>query len=281
MNTRVGVLISTYNWPEALRACLRSLADQTRPADEVIVADDGSGPETAAVLAEFSYLPLVHVWHPDAGFRLSEIRNKGIAAARSDYLISLDGDMLLERHCVEDHVSLLRRGCFRQGSRIPLNQGVTQRLLGDAGGMPRWWHPGLTRRWKNFRWRPLANIINRSNTDAMSVRGCHQGFWRDDLISVNGFNGEIQGWGREDNELAVRLINSGVHRRNLRQSAVAFHLWHAERSRDQVSTNEAILHRTIAERSQRAVKGLEEWLAAPLAFVQLDRRPAKLDGGKT
>jgi predicted glycosyltransferase involved in capsule biosynthesis len=38
-------------------------------------------------------------------------------------------------------------------------------------------------------------------------------FWRDDLVKVNGYNEAFIGWGREDNEIGLRLIHSGLRKR--------------------------------------------------------------------
>jgi len=43
----VALIITTYNWPEALRVTLRSVLRQTRLPDEVVIADDGSDTRTA------------------------------------------------------------------------------------------------------------------------------------------------------------------------------------------------------------------------------------------
>lgn len=271
---RLALVISTYNWPEALRAVLATVRAQTRPPDEVIVADDGSGPETAAVVHEFADLPLAHVWHPDEGFRLAEIRNKAIAAAASDYVVSLDGDMLLHPAFVADHLAFARRGSFVQGSRIPLAQRLSVRLLAAPGTVPRWWQAGLRRRWKQWRLPWVARCGGWRSRDAASVRGCHQAFWREDLLAVNGFNQAIKGWGREDNELAARLIHRGILRRNLRQAAIAWHLWHPERSRARLPENEAILARTLAERATRCADGIDRWRADPGRWIRSDWRPA-------
>lgn len=66
----VAVVVCTYNWHEALRLCLGSLTKQTRKPDEVIIADDGSTPETSKTIDEFrSRLPIKHIWQQDEGFR--------------------------------------------------------------------------------------------------------------------------------------------------------------------------------------------------------------------
>ncbi|MCS6970007.1 MAG: glycosyltransferase family 2 protein [Planctomycetota bacterium] len=271
---RVALIISTYQWPAALRAVLHSVRAQTRRPDEVLIADDGSGEETAATLQEFRDLPLAHVWHPDEGFRLAEIRNKAIAAARSSYLISIDGDMLLHPRCVADHLACARPGSFVQGSRIPLSEERSAALLADPGALPAWWQSGVRRRWKQWRSLTLARCLAWPSRDPLSVRGCHQAFWREDLLAVNGFDGEMQGWGREDNELAARLIHAGVVRRNLRQAAIAWHLWHPERSRAQLSANDGILQRTLTTRATRCVHGIDRWLADPARWIRADWRPS-------
>ena len=70
---------------------------RTEVPGEIIVADDGSGPDTRSVVERHeaaSPCPLHHVWHPDEGFRLGGIRNKAMARAAGDYIVSLDGDMV-------------------------------------------------------------------------------------------------------------------------------------------------------------------------------------------
>ncbi len=86
---KVTLLISTYNRPDALNVVLDSVSRQTRMPDEIVVCDDGSGPDTAAVIERWRKrmsAPLIHVWQPDEGFRLAASRNKGIAASTSSRL---------------------------------------------------------------------------------------------------------------------------------------------------------------------------------------------------
>ena len=67
----ISVIVATYNRPDALDAVLRSLAGQGDADFEVLVADDGSRPDTAAVVDAWKGRVgrrLLHVWHPDEGF---------------------------------------------------------------------------------------------------------------------------------------------------------------------------------------------------------------------
>ena len=83
--------------------------------------------------------------------------------------------------------------------------------------------------WKHaYHWpRPLRRV----RSDLNGIRGCNLGLWRADLVRVNGYNEAFVGWGREDSELAVRLMNSGVRRLDVRGWALCYHLWHPPASR--------------------------------------------------
>lgn len=114
----VSLLVSTYNWPRALYLCLDSVMQQTVLPDEILIADDGSGMATRDVVRHFeriSPVPMRHIWHEDRGFRVATIRNKAIAASTCDYIIQIDGDLILERHFVQDHILFAKPGCYVSG----------------------------------------------------------------------------------------------------------------------------------------------------------------------
>ena len=94
---RTTVVITTYNWPQALRCALAALARQKVLPDEVIVADDGSDDATRTLLQTIARdfpVPLRHSWVEDRGFRVALARNRAIAACSGDYVLLLDGDMV-------------------------------------------------------------------------------------------------------------------------------------------------------------------------------------------
>ncbi|TBR36505.1 MULTISPECIES: glycosyltransferase family 2 protein [Dyella] len=236
--TTVSMLISTYNWKEALALVLRSVAAQSRLPDEVIIVDDGSREDTAQLIREAARtfpVPLRHVWQPDEGFRKSRILNCGIAAARGEYVIQVDGDMVIHRHFVADHLSLAQPGRFLQGTRIRTTVEETARLI--AGGAPRFswftdayyrddkdratYHFG--RRHHTLRLPWLARLKSRSSGHPM---GCNISFWREDLVRVNGYDERMHGYGSEDLEIDIRLRNAGLRRSQIKFAALALHLEH-------------------------------------------------------
>ena len=127
---KVTLLIITYNWPEALRMVLESAMHQSKMPDEIVIGDDGSTAETKLLIesyAKSSPVPVVHVWQEDKGFRRTVILNKAIAKATGDYIIQVDGDVILDSHFVADHLEVAQKGCFVCGSRVRLEASVSKR----------------------------------------------------------------------------------------------------------------------------------------------------------
>jgi glycosyltransferase involved in cell wall biosynthesis len=101
----VSVIVPAFNAEKTLAETLRSVAAQTRPADEVIVVDDGSADATADIAAA---VPGVRVLrHGNAG--TGGALNAGLRAARHALLAFLDADDLWDARCLEVHLSHLER----------------------------------------------------------------------------------------------------------------------------------------------------------------------------
>lgn len=258
---RLTVLITTYERADALDAVLRSLARQIDSPEEVIIADDGSGPATRAVIERFAAAvryPVLHERHEHDGFRVCRIRNRAIARATGEYIVQLDGDMVLHPAFLADHRASVRPGCYVQGTRILCDEALTRRLLDREPHTitPRTRGIGGLRRTYAAHLPALGRALVRLANTFIAVKGCNQGFWRRDLERVNGYNENMTGWGSEDKELAVRLENSGVRRRTLFLAGIAYHLHHAPAARDRHGINQSILARTREQRLVRCEHGI-------------------------
>ena len=221
MHTSVALIIATYNWPQALEQTLRSVVHQTILPNEVLIADDGSDERTANLIQKFKdahpTLNIVHVWHEDNGFRLAAIRNKAIRMAQSDYIIQIDGDIILDQNFIADHLSIKAIGYFVTGSRLLLGKKITDELL-DSEKIN-----FASLRWKGknffntlripFFTRLLQNTYKTKGKHLDYVKGCNMAFWKSDLYLVNGYDESFIGWGREDSDICIRLINAGVKKK--------------------------------------------------------------------
>jgi len=254
-----SLIVTTYNRPDALALVLAAATNQTVPPTEILVADDGSGPETGELvrrLAAGSATPIRHLWQEDQGFRAARCRNMAIAAATGDYLIFIDGDMVPTRDFVADHLQMARPGCFVQGSRVLVDQKATARVLKEGWRESGLFSPGLGNRKNLLRFPLLARILLHPSTSDHGIRTCNFACWRRDAIAVNGFNEDFHGWGREDSEFAVRLLNAGAKRINLKFMARAFHLHHPEAEREKLAANDAILEQARIEKKTRCDRGV-------------------------
>jgi len=263
--SRISLIVTTYNWPAALELTLKSIARQSVAPTEVIVADDGSGAATRQVVIRWQErlaVPLVHVWQPDEGFRLARSRNRAIAAARGDYLIIVDGDMVLHRHFVADHARAARHGAFIQGVRLLTGPRAAAGMLEQGHLDLGLFASDIHRRRHTIRSLFLSRLIFKERTGQRAIRGCNQAYWKSDLVRVNGFNEAFVGWGREDNEVAARLYNAGVRRRNLKFQALAIHLHHPLRHAQIGERNDAILSDAINERKAWCPLGLSQHIEA-------------------
>jgi glycosyltransferase involved in cell wall biosynthesis len=268
---RLSLIVTTYNRPDALRAVLLSLAAQTDCGFEVLVADDGSRPETAAAIAEaaadFS-VPLVHLWQTDDGFRAAAARNLAVAASRGDYLVFIDGDCVLRPDFVARHRALAEAGWFVAGNRILLSQAFTARMLQASSGTL---HADSRLTWLGRRlsgainrWLPLCFLPGQGWRKAQpqrwrGARTCNLAIWRSDFDLVNGFDEAFQGWGHEDADLAIRLLHAGVRRKDGRFSTAVLHLWHHENDRSHLPENECRLADILGGDRVRAEQGIDAY----------------------
>ena len=77
---------------------------------------------------------------------------------------------------------------------------------------------------------------------------------------ANGFNEDFEGWGREDSEFFVRLMNYGIKRKTLRFNSIQFHLWHKINSRKALLKNDQLLKETINEKLIWCEQGIAQFL---------------------
>ena len=256
---KLTLIITTYNWPESLLLVIESIKRQTILPDEVIIADDGSTKETKDLINNFKKdtdLNIIHSWQEDMGFRASRSRNNAIFKSSGDYIVLIDGDTIIHTDFVKDHISNAEPGYFVQGSRALLSKKQTKKALAEKIVNFPFFSSEFKNRKNSIHSGLLSKIFSSKKNHLHGIKSCNMAFYREDCLNINGFNNEFEGWGREDSEFVVRLINSGVKRKNVRFNAIQFHLWHNENSRMLLKRNDTMLNDAINNRIHWCENGI-------------------------
>lgn len=262
MPIKTSLIITTYNRKDALELVILSALRQSVKPDEIIIADDGSRADTAELIQQYqkkSEVPIIHSWQEDIGFRLAAVRNLAISKANYEYIIMVDGDIVMHRHFVKSHLRFAAPNRFLQGSRVLLLDDVTQQALRDKRINFSFFALGVKSRFNALYLPWISRLFSYSLTDLTRTRGCNQSFWKSDIYEVNGFNEDFVGWGREDTEFMVRMINSGKHCFKMKLEGFGHHLYHPESSKELLPQNQKILDDAISQSIKRCVNGIDKY----------------------
>lgn len=260
---KVSLIIATYNWKEALELVLKSVLQQKILPNEVLIADDGSREDTRQLIEAYQKkfpIPLYHIWHKDEGFRLSAIRNKAIAKAKYEYIIQIDGDVVLHPNFVGDHKRFAQKDCFITGSRVLLSPETTAFAFQNKTTHFNVFTKGIGNRF-NAIYCPFFNVFSKPQNAPIEkmtsrIRGCNMSFWKKDLMEINGYDEDFVGWGREDSDIVIRLIKKGCFRKKIKLAAVQYHLYHKEHSKDNLEANHILMEKVLKDSNYKAKNGI-------------------------
>jgi glycosyltransferase involved in cell wall biosynthesis len=256
---KLTLIITTYNWPEALLLVLKSIEEQIIIPNEVIIADDGSSSETSKAINSFkkqSKLNIIHAWQEDVGFRVARSRNNAISMSSGDYIVLIDGDTVLHNSFVKDHIANSEPGYFVQASRVLLSEKLTNKVFLKKRFSISFLSLGLKNRLNYIYSNFLSFIFCQKKNHLNGIKSCNMGFFKKDCLYINGFNNDFEGWGREDSEFIVRLVNSGINRKTIHFNAIQYHLWHNENSRLSLMNNDEILMNAINNFTEKCENGI-------------------------
>ena len=254
------LIISIYNQAAQLRRVLETVATQSITGFEIVIADDGSADNVEAVINDFSKdypdFRLTHLWHEDRGFFKTIILNKAFKAASGDYIIVIDGDMLLHHRFIENHLRHARKDRVLCGFRgVKLGAEITREIIDGKQTLSQ--NP-LRLFWQTLRGkveegtrgivihnRWLRNLIARRSK---RLAGCNFSTYRDSLFTVNGMDETILIYGFEDFELGHRLTLSGVQISDVSRLCNTYHLHHLKRSSGDIGDiKQRILNNTAVQ----------------------------------
>lgn len=257
------LIISTYNRPPVLALCLESILRQSILPNEVIIGDDGSKEETRAVIEKYQDqfpVPLIHIWQEDKGFRVAKARNKCIATAKYEYIIQIDGDLILHPDFIKDHLLFAKQGYYIKGGRVNISLKLTEKLCSSLTYFkPDFFTRGISRRANSIRCIPLARFLANKRKTRPGL-GCNMSYWKEDAIAINGYDEFFIGWGGEDYDFAMRLKHLGKHKLSLKFAAIGFHLWHNDLHMANKDKNFNYYYDKVEAKAIRCEQGIEQYL---------------------
>jgi glycosyltransferase involved in cell wall biosynthesis len=266
---RLAIVVCTYESAEPLHAVLWGLAEQSDPGFVLVVADDGSGSDTKAVVDRWRSRfgeRLLHVWQPDEGFRLARVLNLGALAVDADYFAFMHGESIPRRNFVRAIRACIRPGWFVAGRRVDLSAALTARVLEQRLPVHRW---GMLD-WLRVRHEasPIAALTRRDRR-RVGVTGVPEfsphnrtygyllGVGRRDFERVDGYDVRFVGWGEEDVDIATRLRRIGLRCGHAGPDGTLVHLWH-ESEIPAERPNWYLLQETEQSDRVEAIDGLRE-----------------------
>lgn len=263
LHSKCTLVTPTYNWPNALELLLLSIMNQTVLPDEVIIADDGSKEDTRALIEDFQKkfpVPLIHIWHDDIKNRKPRIMNQAIAKAQYDYIIEIDGDIIMNKHFIEDHLKFAQKGFYLFGSRVNIQETLLTELFSKKIIDFNFFSKGIKKRGRTIRIPFMMNFAKIVDKRSSKLRGCNMSFWREDFIKINGFNEDLVGWGIDDSEMIERLHNIGIKGKRLKFAGIAYHIYHKEQSKSHIEINHEIERQTKEKKLTFIEKGINQFL---------------------
>lgn len=226
---KASLIISVYKNTVALQTILDSLIRQTEQDFEVIISEDGQDPAMASFIQSYPFRwPMQHLTQEDKGWRKERILNRSVVAARTDWLVFIDGDCVLHPRFMEYHIRYQQRGVMLAGKRIKLSPKLSERMIkGEKIHFFPYlfWHRGCRFveeaffcQWAERFRRPVKHLV-----------GSNMSMSRTDLMAINGFdeNYTLPATG-EDYDIEWRMIANGCKIVSLRNLAVQYHLYHKE-----------------------------------------------------
>lgn len=252
-----AIIISTYNNPRWLEKVLWGYQFQSVKADEIVIADDGSGQETRDLIEKFkTFMPIKHVWHEDTGFQKSRILNKAIIASESNYLIFTDQDCIPRFDFIETHLKHAQNGYFLSGGYFKLSMEVSNSIakqdIEQQNCFELSWLKSKQMKCsfkctKLIRNKTFVSFMNFITPTKATWNGCNASGWREDIIKANGFNESMQ-YGGQDREFGERLFNAGIKSKQIRYSAIVVHLDHKRpyKTKESIEKNQKIRKETRA-----------------------------------
>jgi glycosyltransferase involved in cell wall biosynthesis len=242
LETKLSLIISFYNKADYLKLIFASLERQTFKDFEVIIADDGSREDVVSdvyKMIETASFPVQHIWHEDLGWRKTTILNKAVVAAKSEYLVFIDGDCILHKQFLKEHYDHQKKNVVLVGRRVNLSSKISNILtpLKVQNGHLEKVSVLLSLAISKFRGE-CSHVENGIylypkfmrryfNKKDRGILGANFSVHKADLLKINGFDERyVNPAVGEDTDIDFRFRLIGIRTQSLKHIAVQYHMYH-------------------------------------------------------
>jgi glycosyltransferase involved in cell wall biosynthesis len=272
---KTSMIVATYNRPRHLRLCMQSLAESAVRPSEVLIADDGSTPETIDTIRDLQKslehaFPILHVRQEREGCRKQILVNEAVRRSSGDYLIFTDGDCTVHKDCIGTHIKYSDPDAILAGQRVQVGKELTEKILNNGivlNSLTLELLMDFIRRRSHhskeafiIKNRLIRSLLKKDRIKyETSVIGCNCSLYKQLFMDINGYDEDFQGFGDEDADLGVRIMNQGKSIKSVRNLAIVFHLYHPgtwDMTTDKFKHNALIKKRRIDDKETYCKNGI-------------------------
>jgi len=245
---KVSVIIAVYKDIEALDLILESLKIQTYQNFEVIIAEDNDDIKMARYITTIKNLDIKHTYQIDNGVQKSKSQNNAIKCSTGDYLIFIDGDCVLYKNFIENHILLSEPKHIISGRRVNLGPKYSSMLRNKSLSSLELEKKFIKKYFdiakdaysekhteQGFAIKPFGVIhkILDYRKKELSLLGCNFSCYKHAMIEINGFD---EGLGNSafagDTDIEWRFKGKGYQTRSSKYITNQFHLYHKRKIED-------------------------------------------------
>ena len=237
---KTTIIISVYKNVKALKLVLDSILKQSVKVDEIIVSEDGKSQEMQEFIQTLNIPNLIHLTQEDLGWRKNIALNNSIKKASGEYLIFIDGDVLLHEKFVEGHLHCAKPKRVCAGKRVELGEGYTQKLYNKEIGIKELsesfvrrvisLHQDNVRHYEDGIYIKPDSYIHKKFIAKKNINyliGCNFSCYKKDMEAINGFDEDYKHPAiGEDVDINWRFRADGTEVVSCRNIANVYHLWH-------------------------------------------------------
>ncbi|MEA2081849.1 MAG: glycosyltransferase [Elusimicrobiota bacterium] len=270
MSAGISVIVAAYNRPRLFKLCLEALSGQTFADFELIIADDGSGPEIKNIADSFrGKMNIVHVRQEDKDFRKTIAINKAVKVSSGDKLYFFDADTIAHPYYISRSADYIREGQYMVTRSVLLSEKIASYILDNDFNPPDIFKGGV--KWRirkdgffgktryctyGFLLSRFAAVITQSFKKNSNMSGRCWGVHKKDYERVNGYNNDFTGAYCEDSELDARLFNAGIQRKLATNEAISLHFPHGKSSYS--GDNAVLLEEALSSEALVCVNGFKQ-----------------------